>query len=158
MSNVWKDPDGLEVRFGLARTTVTNGGVTLPVEKVFVFNITDATTLGTTDATAPDGDAAFIPAGAVIKDAYFVVGTAFTSGGSAVLDLGLKQADGTVIDEDGIDANVAVTAIDADDDVVVCDGALIGTRLAANAYPAASYDTAAFTAGAGTLVIKYFQV
>ena len=155
---IWNNDDGLEVRFGLDRTTEQPSGRTAAEEKVLVWHLADATELGDTDTAAVAGDEAFIPAGAVIKDAYFVVDTAFTSGGAAVLDLGLKQAAGTNIDDDGIDAAIALTAIDADDDVIACDGALVGTRLANNSYVMATYDTAAFTAGAGKLVIKYIEV
>lgn len=152
---IWTNEDGLEVRFGIDRATSADSGGTSAEEKVHVFDIADATELGDTDTAAVAGDAAFIPAGAIVKDAYFVVDTAFTSGGTAVLDLGLKEADGTNIDDDGIDAAVALGVIDADDDVVVADGALVGTRLAKDSYVMATYDTAAYTAGAGKLVIKY---
>lgn len=151
---IWTNEDGLEVRFGIDRATSADSGGTSAEEKVHVFDIADATELGDTDTAAAAGDAAFIPAGAIVKDAYFVVDTAFTSGGSAVLDLGLKEADGTNTDDDGIDS-LALAAIDADDDVVEADGALVGTRLAEDSYVMATYDTAAFTAGAGKLVIKY---
>jgi len=152
---IWNNDDGLEVRFGLDRATTAPTGGTSAEEKIHVFDIPDATELGDTDTAAVSGDAAVIPAGAIIKDAYLVVDTAFTSGGSAVLDLGLKEADGTNIDDDGIDAAIALTAIDADDDVIDCDGALVGTRLANDSYVMATYDTAAFTAGAAKLVVKY---
>lgn len=151
---IWTNEDGLEVRFGIDRATSADSGGTSAEEKVHVFDIADATELGDTDTAAVAGDAAYIPAGAIVKDAYFVVDTAFTSGGSAVLDLGLKEADGTNTDDDGIDS-LALAAIDADDDVVEADGALVGTRLAEDSYVMATYDTAAFTAGAGKLVIKY---
>jgi hypothetical protein len=45
--------------------------------------------------------------------------------GATTLSIGLKQLDGTDIDPDGIDATIAKTAIDADGDVVQCDGALV---------------------------------
>jgi len=152
---IWTNEDGLEVRFGIDRATSAPTGGTSAEEKVHVFDIADATELGDTDTAAASGDAAFIPAGAIVKDAYLVVDTAFTSGGSAVLDLGFKEADGTNIDDDGIDAAIALGAIDADDDVIACDGALVGTRLANDSYVMATYDTAAFTAGAAKLVVKY---
>lgn len=154
----WSNDDGLEVRFGLDRTTEQPSGRTSGEEKVLTWKLADATALGDTDTAAAAGDESYIPSGAIVKDAYFVVDTAFTSGGSAVLDLGFKQAAGTNIDDDGIDAAIALTAIDADNDVIVCDGALVGTRLANDSYVMATYDTAAFTAGAGKLVIKYIEV
>lgn len=155
---IWTNDDGLEVRFGLDRATQSPGGRTSAEEKVLVYEVADATALGDTDTAAVAGDEPFIPAGAIIKDAYFVVDTAFTSAGVAVLDIGLKEADGTNIDDDGIDAAVALAALGADA-VVNCDGADVGTRVGAdNAYLMFTYDTAAFTAGAGKLVIKYIEV
>lgn len=153
---IWSNDDGLEVRFGLDRTTEQPSGNTSAEEKVFVWKLGDASALGDTDTAAVAGDEAYIPSGAIIKDAYFVVDTQF-AGATAVLDLGLKQAAGTNIDDDGIDAAVAVGTLTANA-VVACDGALVGTRLANDSYIMATYDTAAFTAGAGKLVVKYVLV
>lgn len=153
---IWTNSDGLEVRFGLDRATSQATGRTSAEEKVLIVDLPDATALGDTDTAAASGDDAFIPADAIIKDAYFVVDTAFT-GTNAVLDIGLKQADGTNVDDDGIDAAVAVAALGADA-VVAADGADVGTRTATDVYIMFTYDTAAFTAGAGKLVIKYIQV
>ena len=91
---IWSNGDGLEVRFGLDRATEQPTGNTSAEEKTFVCKIADASTLGEVDILPAAGDEAFIPAGAIIKDAYFVVDTAFTSGGSATLDLGIKSLDG----------------------------------------------------------------
>lgn len=158
----WTNEDGLIVKFGTERSEVLNQGVTAaPVFRTLEYKIDDASELGDTDTAAADPSAAFIPNGSVITRAFFYVETVFTSGGSAVLDLGLKQADGTNIDDDGIDAAVALTALDALGDTILCDGAVIadgnltGQRLTADAYIMATYDTAAYTAGAGTLVVEY---
>lgn len=159
--STWTNEDGLTIRYNLSRPeTDRNGvaaqGVTSAEEKVFVFEITDATQLGDTDTAAAPGDVPYIPAGAIVKDAYLEVTTAFTSGGAAVLDLGFKQAAGTNIDDDGIDAAVALAALGADA-VVAADGALVGTKLANDSYVMATYDTAAYTAGAAKLYIKYIE-
>lgn len=104
--------------------------------------------------------AATIPAGAYVKSATFIVTTAF-AGATATLDIGFSYNNSGAIanlDDDGIDAAIAVTAIDAAGDVITCDGALVGTVLAATADEYAivpSYDTAAFTAGEGELVVEY---
>ncbi len=151
----WTNEDGLLVRFPLDNgATEVGDGVTSAEEQVLVWKILDATTLGDTDTAAEAGDRPYIPAGAFLKEAVLVVDTAFTSGGAAVLDLGLKQAAGTNIDDDGIDAAVAVGALTANAGIV-SDGALVGTKLANDSYVMATYDTAAFTAGAATLYIKY---
>ncbi len=96
-----------------------------------------------------------IPANARIARATLRVITAFAGGTS--YNLGLSQSDGTVIDADGIDAAVALTAIDAIGDVVLCDGALVGTLVgigsAAGQLLVAA--TGTFTAGKAQLEIEY---
>jgi hypothetical protein len=104
---------------------------------------------------SPSGIHAAIPDGAFIKSATLLVKTAFV-GATATLNIGTYEKDGTAIDADGIDATIAVTAIDANDDVVICDGAQVGAVLANGpAYIGMDYDTAAFTAGAARLVVEY---
>lgn len=152
----WNNEDGLLVRFA------KDNGAAVRVDgskehdgRVAVFSIGDATALGDTDTAAATGEDTYIPAGAVITEAYTIVDTAFTSGGAAVLDLGFKQLAGTNIDDDGIDAAVAVGALTANA-VIAGDGALVGTKLANDSYFMATYDTAAFTAGAARVIVKYF--
>lgn len=146
--------DGLVERYGISRAVVAPDGTTVAKERTLVFEVPDATALADTDTAAEYGDRPFIPAGAIIKDAIFVVDTAFTSGGSAVLDLGLKQADGTNIDDDGIDAAIAVASLTIRTGII-SDGALVGDKMQYDSYPMVTYDTAAFTAGAGRLFITY---
>lgn len=150
----WTNEDGLLVRFGTEKGAVRNDGVQHVVKEVFIYNVADATALADTDTAAPTADEAYLPAGTIILNAYFVVDTAFTSGGSAVLDIGLKEADGTNIDDDGIDAAVAVASL-TENAGIQSDGALVGTKLANDSYFMFTYDTAAFTAGAGRLVVEY---
>lgn len=153
----WTNSDGLELRFGLDRTTQATTGIKSQEEHVVVLDIEDATALVDADTTAVDGDAAFIPAGSIITDAYLHVTTAFTSGGLATLDLGTKAAAGTIIDDDGIDVAIAVAALTLNS-VTVGDGALVNAYVSADSWLYASYDTAAFTAGAGKLYVKYIKV
>lgn len=152
----WTNEDGLLVRFNRERGEVTDDGVTSAEEKIFRLTF-DFSDIADTDTAAEAGDRPFIPAGAVIKDSYLIVTTTFTSGGLAVLDIGTKQSAGTTIDDDGINAAIAVGSLTADA-VIAGAGAQVGTRLATDAYPTTTYDTAAFTAGAAELVIKYIQV
>lgn len=149
--------DGLTLKsnsdYGVANKT----GVTAAKPETFVLDIVGTEVPSAADPSAFD---AFIPAGAYIKNAYLIVDDAFTSGGSATLTVGLYEQDGTAIDADGIDAAVALTAIDADGDVVVADGALVGgtaTVGTANAYVEAIYGTAAFTGGTAKLVVEYIR-
>ncbi len=146
--------DGLQVRFDLEKAAVRADGLSAAKERYLVIDLLDATTVGNTDTAAiSNNDEAFIPAGAYVTSATFFVDTAFTSGGSAVLDVGLKQADGTNIDDDGVDslavANLTVRA------GIESDGALVPSKMQYDSYVMFTYDTAAFTAGAGRLVIKY---
>ena len=90
--------------------------------------------------------------------------TAFTSGGSATLDLGLMNDDGdgtySTLDDNGIDAALAVASLVADARVA-CNGAQVNTSPANSAdatLPTVfsyGYNTAAFTAGRGRLIIKW---
>ena len=154
----WTNEDGLLVRFPLDDgATVADDGVSLNEEHWLRVRVPDATALADADTAAEAGDRPFIPAGSVILEAFFEVTTAFTSGGSAVLDIGTKQAAGTTIDDDGIDAAIAVAALTANS-ITASNGALIGTKVTVDSYPTITYDTAAFTAGAGELYIKYMKV
>ena len=97
-----------------------------------------------------------IPAGALIVEATVDVSTAFTSGGAATLSLGLTQEDGSIIDVDGIDATIALSALNAVGKTVACDGALVnGVALTAKASLSALVGTANYTAGTARLVVKY---
>lgn len=96
-----------------------------------------------------------IPANARISRATLRVITAFAGGTS--YNFGLSQSDGTVIDADGIDAAVALAVIDAVGDVVLCDGALVGSLvgIGANAGQLLVAATGTFTAGKAQLEIEY---
>lgn len=104
----------------------------------------------------------YIPAGSVILGATLVMSTAADSAAdNATLTIGTYNAAGTAIDADGIDATIAQTAIDAEGDVVRCDGAqasgVLG-YLSANAYIGMIWGTAAYTAGAGKLIVEYAKI
>ena len=100
-----------------------------------------------------------IPDNALIESAVLFVVEAFTSGGSAVLNLGTEFEDGSVSDADGIDA-IAVAAL-TEGATIVCDGAQIGTSVTTGHRQLSVNDaTAAFTAGKARLMVTYipFQV
>lgn len=105
-----------------------------------------------------DASQLVIPKGALIASAILFVVETFTSGGAAVLNLGTEEADGSVEDVDGIDA-VALADL-TEGNVVVCDGAQIGTAAAEHLQISVADATAAFTAGKARLVVTYipFQV
>lgn len=152
----YTNADGLLVLTNGAQGSVNLTGGTEYGVKFLVIDIADATAIGSS-AAAPAANDSFIPAGAYITKASLIVTTAF-AGSSAALNIGLQTAAGAAIDADGIDAAIAVTAIDAIGDVVACNGAAVAgvvTVGTAPAYVSLDYDTAAFTAGAAKLVIEY---
>ena len=165
--SVWANKDGLHVSYGTEQGASHNRpgevSTTSSVKQVIVPIVyndlpgkdSDANNDGTLDSFS--GMQPAIPAGAMLKSATLVVGTAFTtnSTGAIALNLGLYQKGGTAIDADGIDVALAAAALEAGD-TVVCDGALVGKTIGANdGYIAATSDGAALKSGAGKLVIEF---
>jgi len=152
----WVNADGLEVLMhGEQGETKDNGSTTESMRQQYVLEITGTSVPAT--AATPEANDAFIPAGSYITSAYLIVDTAF-AGATATVNIGLYEADGTAIDAVGIDEDIAITAIDADGDVVVCNGSYVGgvtTVGSADAYIEVDYDTAALTAGSGKLIVEY---
>lgn len=152
----WTNSDGLVVGFG-TRTVETNSATAVSTggaRQQLVVPIRGGSEILDSDVSAQLIYGAVIPANSLLESAKLFVTTAF-AGATAVLDIGLyKRSDGTAVDDDGIDSAIAVATL-ADNAVVACDGALIGTVLANDSKVGVSYDTAAFTAGEATLVIEY---
>ena len=100
-----------------------------------------------------------IPAGAIIKSATLYVDAAFTSTSTTTdLTVGLQEADGTEIDNNGlIEADEATqTAIGTEGNVVTGAGALIGKTIgsAAGELVVAASDTDLLT-GKARVVVEY---
>lgn len=158
----WTGPDGLKVNFNRKSAEQASSGNTEQAvvrSMVLKYDSQDPKNIETAGNT--DGREAAIPANAIITGAYTRVDTAFTSGGSTTLTIGLALEDGTPVDADGIDATVAKTAIDAVGDVVVNDGALVGglvTTGTAESFPYVTVGTGPWTAGVATIVINYIVV
>jgi len=153
----YTNADGLRVLTNGGQGTVQDKGVA--GDGFLVVDIADFTDIGSTfGASDIDANDAVIPAGSVILGATLVMTTAATSGGAATLTIGTYNSAGTAFDADGIDAAVALTVIDAAGDVVRCDGAqasgVLG-YLTADAHIGLIYGTAAYTAGAGKLIVEY---
>jgi hypothetical protein len=95
-------------------------------------------------------------------EASFQVKTAF-AGATANLDIGTHSLAAVDDDPNGIDVAVDVLVLDAVGAVVACDGALVGGVTSCGAVSTSdvvvtfSYDTAAFTAGAGVLTVRYVE-
>lgn len=158
----YTNADGLYVLTHGDQGAVQDKGTALgSARQTMVVTVPDMTALATTFVAANiDPNDPVIPAGSVILSATWVTTTEVTSGGSATLTIGTYQADGSAIDADGIDAAVALTAINAVGETVRCDGAHLTTAgyVANDAYIGLIYATAAYTAGAGKLVIEYVKV
>jgi hypothetical protein len=156
----WLNGDGLLVKFGTEEALMGGGGEYrwngpfTEVEFDVQWNRLNA--FGT--VTILD-ETVRIPNGVLLTYAEFEPVVAFTSGGSATLSIGLHDLDRTTAyNATGIDATIALTAIDAVGETVVCDGALINTVLA-NDQPSlvsVTVGTANFTAGRGKLRLRYF--
>lgn len=162
-NEIWVNNDGLEVRFGSEQGADALGGHVQSYGE-FLETVLDIVGTNVPTADAPVDKKIMIPPGAYIESATFFVDTAFTSGGSATLDLGLMNDDGdgtySTLDDNGIDVALAVAALAADARVA-CNGAQINTS-PANSTNAAlptvfsyGFNTAAFTAGRGRLVVKW---
>lgn len=156
----WMNDDGLFIKYGRDRGTTKKAGEFEDFPKGnehYIEAQLDLETLGTSTGTVFLSDTLRLPATAYLLRAEIFVETAFTSGGSATLTLGLYDTDRTTAyDADGIDATVAVAALTAGA-TITCDGALINTRLANNTpcLLSATVGTAAFTAGKGFLRVWY---
>lgn len=160
----YTNADGLYVlTFGDQGAEQDKGTTVRPPINFLKVEIPNFTAIGATFAAANiDPMDPVIPANSVIINADLVVKTAADSAAdNATLTIGLYNAAGTAIDADGIDAAVAQAAMDVAGDVVQCDGALVNgilTTGSAPAYVGMIYGTAAYTAGAATLVIQYYTV
>jgi hypothetical protein len=93
-----------------------------------------------------------IPANASIVEATLYVDDAWVGGTN--LTIGLYQADGTVIDADGLVA-ATITATLTANKVVTGAGALVGTTIGANAGQLVAATTGTYTAGTARVVVKF---
>jgi hypothetical protein len=155
----WDNADGLHIKFGTSEAELTVGGESSTDGNRRVIDLKiDYSDFGATGTETIVADNVNLPDGAFLESATFLVTTAFASGGSATLTFGVINRDrSTAVDADGIDATVAVTAIDAVGDSIACDGALVGTTLATGGLITSTVATAAFTAGVGNLRLVYFM-
>jgi hypothetical protein len=157
---IWTNNDGLRVKFARDEAVKGQGGEYetdgAKRETIVVFDYTD---IGSSAAVVDEH--VYLPAGARIERVDFFVDTAFTSGGSATLDLGtvLTSTFSTEQDYNGLIAAAALATINAAGKTLQLTvgstgaGALIGTTLAAEGCITVNYNTAAFTAGKGRATI-----
>lgn len=151
--------DGLLVKTNGAEGDIVPGGATAVSKKQFLDLEIEAKNIGSSAVIKADD--AYLPVGAYITGAWLLVDEALTSGGSATLTIGLYKDDGSAIDADGIDAAIALSAMDAAGDVVKCDGAAVGgvvqTSTANKTYVGFTYGTAAFTGGKFRLIVEWVR-
>jgi hypothetical protein len=160
----WLNSDGLYVKLGTSEATVAKGGETaiLGDRREIVFSIPDMTALTTGSAILTGVDTFVIPKGARIEEVEVEVLTGCT-GATATLNLGLIRTDrSTALDADGLVAVAAVATLDTAGKRLnlingsTAAGALIGTTLANSGILVADWDTAAFTAGAIRVRVRFF--
>lgn len=154
----WTNDDGLYVKFGTEKATATKGGQYRDAAELIVveleFEYSDLAATGTEKVMA---DNVTIPNGAHIEKAELYVITAFSTGSSPTLTIGLIDQDrSTAIDADGIDATIAAAALTAGA-TISCDGALVNTTLTNTGLITMTEGTAAFTTGKARLRIHYFM-
>ena len=161
----WLNNDGLTIKYGLEQAEQAKGGkVPTGAGSKGVLEVTiTGTDVPSTDA--PVEKRIGVPQGATIVSATLYVTTTFTSGGSATLDVGLMADDGdgtySTEDDDGFLSAIAVATL-VDGAQVAMDGAYltaqVGTETDDRDYVVSyGYNTAAFTAGVGKLVIEYIK-
>lgn len=172
-TEVWDNDDGLVIKFGVERSkrarageVKTSGPVHVLTMDLNYAQIEDNSTLGAgfdVDSDAGgnydsfSGFQAFIPANALVISATFFALTDWAdSAGTMDIDVGVYQKDGTVIDADGLIANMLEAALDAGD-LVVGAGALIAADVGTNDAYIVIDDTgdATLSSGTGRLVIEY---
>lgn len=100
----------------------------------------------------------YIPANSLILSSYLYIYEDFTSTSTTTdLTIGLQEADGTEIDDDGLHtaAQLTQTAIDASNVWFVGGGALIGSSDADNGYITVTPTVDDLLTGAARLVVRY---
>jgi hypothetical protein len=154
--SIWQNNDGLEVRFGTSQAEVSDGGAPSQSgpSNFHIWEV-DLVDLAATVTEFSESNGLTLGKGSIIVGATIDVLVGATSGGAAALNVGIqaKTAAGTD-DPDGIDAAVALTAIDTKGERVTCDGAIIGTALDDDYNLTLDYDTAVYTAGRIQITIE----
>lgn len=166
--NTWTNQDGLVVGFGTHTSDNAVPAVTSEVGavKTMTMLVTGTAIEAAASLTAaslhPQG--AFIKRGSIIQRAKFETVVPFT-GASSTLNIGTYKV-GTIATVDvaaGIASALALTAIDAIGETVVCAGTLVNGTIPVGATSDSDveivfgYGTAAFTAGSGILTVEYIE-
>lgn len=165
-TNEWVNNDGQLVLFGTDKTRPARVGAFSQLDGGrSCVEVTLSLTALPTVASGNEqilSDTVTIPNGALIEEIEIINTKAATSGGSAVLDLGLVDQDrSTEIDFDGLLADVALATFNTIGEKTVIRvgstgaGALVGTKITNTGLLTASADTADFTAGVLKIRVYY---
>jgi hypothetical protein len=167
-ANRWNNPDGLLVGFGTHSADndvmAAHAGGGALISATGLWNLVDIEDTDSITIASYNPQALVIPRGSWIARATLRTTVAITSSNSAVLDIGLYDADFssvTVDDADGIDADIAITAHNALGEMVECDGALVngviqvGATSDSDCVVILGWDAFAYTAGQVELTIEY---
>lgn len=129
MATAWTNADGLVQYFGTRdvenkRTVVvSDNSLYKTLSLTFTYDDLPSWTQDDTGQVA-------IPANSWIKEAYIQTIVPI-AGTTPTLTVGLEKDDGdgtkSAIDADGIDAAIAAAALSSAGEVVICDGALVGS-------------------------------
>ena len=141
---------GLDAKYGRPQSRVGHD-----VELVYEFDYNDLPTASDVNEMIHT-----IPEGSHITEATFTVLEAFAgtdgSDTGSFMTIGLQEGDGTEIDNDGLVVVGALTSIDAEHDLVVGSGALVGTAIPEKGQVVVTLDgDSTLTAGKGKIFIKY---
>lgn len=156
-NTVWTNAEGIDVRFGTTAAEPSKGGAPVNAgETMAIVMDLDLADLATGSDLVFDDEQQSISKGALITEAFIDVLVAATSGGSATLDIGTyNAATDAAVDDNGIDAAVALAALTPAGARIVCDGAQVGTALSVNSLLGAGAGTAVFTGGKVRITVKY---
>jgi len=152
----WLNQDGLFVGFG-TRTVEQNTGAKISTsgQEQEIRVKVKGTGVKTAVAAGDLENSAVIPAGAFVLSAVLRVDAAFTSGGSATFNAGTYNADTkAAVAATGLISAQAVAGLTLGATITGA-GAVVGTRITAPVNVGVNFGVAAFTAGEGTLIVKY---
>lgn len=163
----WQNADGLGVSLGTNEATQRQGGeyrTSGPLRFTEIV-LPDLTVLTSTAGGTILDNLIVLPKNARIEEVEVEVYTAATSGGSATIDIGLVRLDrSTELDFNGLVAAATVASVNTAGKRLnlingsTSAGALIGTTTANPSMFVANYTTAAFTAGALRVRVKWVGV
>jgi hypothetical protein len=162
----WLNDDGLYIKYGPTsfESTAKGGEFATSLEGQNVVEMT-VTLTDLADANAILNDQVKLPENALITQVTIVPTVLATSGGSAVLDIGVIDTDRSSNgDDDALVAALPLASMDTVGETTILrqgdtyHGALVGAELTTSdgVYLTFGYDTAAFTAG--VIKVRVFYI